>query len=173
VIFIVNDVECLKPINLSHFERLIAADPRVVQVSAAITQDTAQARIFPWMVDDGTECVRVVPHADFLFTLLDIPFIMQFGGFPASKGGWFYDWEFAWHAKRSSRLILVTPEALIRHNGEPQDGGDADVIREEKRAEAVRVYGNRYGGFPWADLRRDIRQSRSRGLGRVYRPQAS
>src|SRR5437899_1159493 len=82
LLFIVNDAECVTPVRIAHFERLIREDSRIVQVSAAITVDTDQARNYPWMVHEGCGKDRIVPNADFLISMLDTQFVSGFGGFP-------------------------------------------------------------------------------------------
>jgi len=170
LLFIANDVECVKPVRFSHLERLIANDDRVVQVSAAITGDTAQARIFPWMIDEGAERDRVVLHADLLLSILDVGFIESFHDFPLSKGGWYYDWELAYQARLQSKLILVADSCLIRHDGTPQDVTDAsaDDVRAEKRLEAQTIYRARYGGLPCHALQMEVVSGRDKWRGGIY-----
>src|SRR5690348_5537589 len=48
LLFIVNDIECTHEISFAYFEKLASSDQRIVQVSASITADSAQAKPFPW-----------------------------------------------------------------------------------------------------------------------------
>jgi len=139
--FVANDIELINVPNISRFETLADCDERIVLVGAAITPDTTQARAYPWMVRRSSNCDRVVPHSDFLCCLIRIPFVRQFGGFPPSKGGWGYDWEFASYARFQQRSILIADHAVIRHTS-PEPGDN-----EEKMLEMKAVYTQLYGDY--------------------------
>jgi GT2 family glycosyltransferase len=158
LLFIANDIRMVTPVRFYHFERAALSDPEIVQVSASITPDTSQARRFPWMVNSGTTMDRAVPHADLLLSLLDIRFIESFGGFPVSRGGWYFDWELAWHARKRSKKILITNSCVIWHDGTPQDrdGQAAECVRAYKRREAREVYRAKYGELPCHTFRMEV-----------------
>jgi hypothetical protein len=160
LLFIANDIKMVTPVRFCHFERTALSDAGIVQVSASITPDTSQARRFPWMVNLGTTVDRAVPHADLLVSLLDIRFIESFGGFPVSRGGWYFDWELAWHARKMSKKILIDDSCVILHDGTPQDrdGQAADSVRAYKRLEARDVYRARYGDLPCHDFEAEVRR---------------
>lgn len=154
VLFIVNDIDCLTPVLFDEFTATAQSDERIVHVSAAVSADTAQAKIFPWMINRGTG-TRLVKHADLLVSLLHLDFIAGFGGFPDSSGGWGYAWELAYHADRSSRRIVVTDACVVRHAGVPHCDRSEEV-RNQRRREAHEVYRAKYGRIPWAELRRSL-----------------
>lgn len=159
LLFLTNDVKCVTRMDVAHFEQVMENDSRIVQVSGAITPDTAQARAFPWMIDQGYGKDRVVPHADFLVSMLDTEFIASFDGFPSSRGGWGYAWEFAYHAQLQSRLIVVADSCVVWHDGTPQSEGNPDAVRAEKAEEARRVYGAKYGDLPGHRFQRAVTES--------------
>ncbi len=162
LMFIVNDVDFETPVLVSEYERRVDADPSIVQISAAITTDSAQALRFPWMIarDGGND--RTTGHADLLVSLLDLGFVEEFGGFPESKGGWGYPWELAYHADRHAKRIVVMDSCVVRHGGEPQ-AGQAQLVRSLKSQEAASVYRQKYGEVPWTALRARLEASAAAG----------
>ena len=151
LLFIANDIECRTPLYFSRFEEVALTDERIVLVSASISHDTTQARIFPWMVAGSTTDVRLVPQADFLVSLIDVNFVSSFGGFPPSKGGWGYCWEFAYHANLQSKNIAVLDDTVIYHDAAPREGDPAEIL-QQKAEEAQAVYRMKYGKIPWLRL---------------------
>lgn len=168
LLFVASDVECVTRIDFAHLEQLISDDARVAQISVAITPDSAQAHSFPWMTQAASGRVRVVPHADFFISIFDVAFIESFGGFPESRGGWYFDWELAYQAKRQSRLILVADSCVVRHDWLPQDD-QAAHRRAEKRREAERVYRAKYGDLRPQRFREAVSRRYWQFLGREYR----
>jgi hypothetical protein len=156
LLFIANDVECVTPVIFDRFLEVMNEDPGVVQVSAAITEDSRQAVPFPWMVARGDWRLRTVSQSDFLVSLIDLPFLAQFGGFPFSRGGWGYPWELAFHAKETGRRIVLLNRCIIRHEPDWKRADQDDEGRARKKRESLDVYKSKYGHIPWMSMRADL-----------------
>ncbi|QJB32203.1 hypothetical protein HF329_13050 [Chitinophaga oryzae] len=145
LLLIVNDVVPVTKIDIGYYEELLNRFPDVVQVSASITRNTAQAANYPWMIDAGSRENRVVPHADLLCCAIDIDFVENFGGFPPSRGGWGYDWEIAYHADLLKKKIVVCDFFKVKHihPDTPKTGPQ----HEDKYEELVRIYDAKYGSY--------------------------
>lgn len=152
LLFIVNDVSFRTALLVQEFERVVERSPNVVQVSATVTPEAAQASPFPWMVEQEGHGVRITGHADLLVSLLDLHFVESFGGFPDSRGGWGYSWELAYQASCHNRDIVVLDGCVVGHSGDPQ-AGVGPLVRSLKSQEATTVYRRKYGTIPWQGLR--------------------
>ena len=153
--FIANDIECLTPLRFSRFAEIVTTHPTVVHVSAALSRDSVQAAIFPWMITRNCTGARPVKHADLLVSCVDLDFLASFGDFPPSLGGWGYSWELAFHADRVGRTIMVLDDCVVRHvNSGPED--DRAMARKAKELEVARVYHQRYGCIPFLKWRREL-----------------
>jgi hypothetical protein len=158
LLFIANDVECVTPVVFDEFLGVMNQDPRIVQVSAAITEDSRQASPFPWMVARGGRTLRTVPQADLLVALVDLTFLARFGGFPVSRSGWGYPWELAFHARTNGRRIVLLNRCIIRHEADYGRSGKCGDSRADKGRESLEVYTSKYGCIPWGSLRTDLVQ---------------
>jgi hypothetical protein len=141
--FIVNDVTPASPIIIEQFEATFAANPEVVQLTAAVTNDSKpQADIYPWMVSQRRDEVRLIPHADLLCCMIRMKFIESFGAFPMSQTGWGYDWEIAHQARLQNLKIAVADWSIIEH----RDGDNSlgPTSRRNKIGEMLSVYKTRY-----------------------------
>jgi hypothetical protein len=145
--YVSNDIELIRTPSIKHFEALAVSDESIVLVGVSLTNDSYQASRYPWMVDNGGDPDRIVPHYDPVCCLIRISFVRAFGGFPRSLGGWGYDWEFASYARFRGRKILVSNTALVRHIGDPSLSQEALGINFSKFTEMVRVYDDIYGDY--------------------------
>lgn len=140
---IVNDIIPVTKIEVRNFELILTRYPEIVQLSASITKNSDQAAHYPWMIDRGKWETRLVPHSDILCCVLDVDFIQQFGGFPASKSGWGYDWEIAYQARLKNRKIVISDFFKIKHINDAEK--KAPCVSEEKHEELQKIYDARYG----------------------------
>jgi hypothetical protein len=138
--FIVNDIDMIRVPSIAHFEALATQDNSVVLVGASITQETGQAVPYPWMVNQGRNEDRVVPHCDALCCLFRLDFIRGFGGFPPSKSGWGYDLQFACFARFRDKKIIVSDTGMIHHAGDPKGTFLTRRKQGRKLAEMKKVY---------------------------------
>jgi hypothetical protein len=145
--FVSNDIELVREPSIEHFESVAASDPSAALVGVSITGDSAQARVYPWMINQGENGDRIVPHYDPLCCLIRIEFIRRFGGFPPSKGGWGYDWEMASYAKFRNLKIICSDTALIRHLGDRHLSYQALGNGFNKWEEMKQIYNQRYGDY--------------------------
>lgn len=141
--FICNDIQLIRVPNIEYFESLAARDESVVLVGAAITEDSHQAGIYPWMVNRRGKCDRISYHYDPLCCLIRISFIREFGGFPPSEGGWGYDWEFASYARFRRRKLIISDSAVIHHEGD----ASLSQANAKKWYEMRRIYDELYGDY--------------------------
>jgi hypothetical protein len=148
---VVNDIEPLTPIVIEQFERELAKDPSLVQVTASLTSDsTPQATIYPWMVVDPSQRLRSVPHSDLLCCIIRPGLIRSFDRFPPSRGGWGYDWEIA-HQARLQKLRIATADwCVVRHEDKVTAGNAAASSKCNKYGEMLTVYRSRYPQFEFA-----------------------
>jgi hypothetical protein len=145
LLYCANDVECLTPLVISEFEAVMMGDPEVVLVSSAVSEDSDQARGFPWMIGKPGRFLRRVRGADLLCCLIRTDFIESFGGLPPSKGGWGYCGEIAYQAKLQGKKILVNDRSVVRHvtGARWLQTPQGDFL--DKAQEARVVYRRRYG----------------------------
>ena len=140
-----NDVELLDPLVISNFERVVEHDPSAVVVTCALSDDSDQARTFPWMVRRPNSGLRRVRFADPICCLIRLDFLRGFGGFPPSVGGWGYSSEMAFHARRKDLGIYVDDSCAVRHEKGQAFLTTSDGVRVSKWREASEVYEKRYG----------------------------
>jgi len=145
VFYCANDVEILDPLVIADFEAVAERDPAVVVVSCALSEDTEQARSFPWMVRRPDSGLRRVRFADPICCLIRLDFLRAFGGFPPSHSGWGYSSEMAFHARRWKLKIYVDDRCVIRHRTSASVITTTDGAKVSKGREAVEVYARRYG----------------------------
>jgi len=143
--FCVSDLQFLDQLVIADFEAMMDADEGIAIVSCSLTPDTDQAAHFPWMTQREAGAVRQVRHADIICCLLRLSFIRSFGGFPPSVGGWGYDAEMAFHAKRAGKRILVSDRCAVRHVRVRHQVRLPDGRVIDKNEEEQRIYGARYG----------------------------
>ena len=141
--FIANDIVPLTRIEIAYFEEMLEKFPGIVQLSASITKNSDQGRHFPWMINQRASENRVAPHSDILCCALNIDFIERFGGFPFSRGGWGYDWEIAYQAKLSQKLIVISDYLKIKHINE--SGKQDEQSKLQKLRELQKIYDQKYG----------------------------
>lgn len=140
LLFITNDIKIKRHFHLPELEKILLQDDDVVQVSASLS-NTSDKSYYPWMYSSGRTGIRRVHHADFLFTFIRISFVEFFGGFPNSKSGWGYDWEFSYQAARHKRKILICDDLEIEHHARHE------VKNYWKSQELKQVYNRRYGDY--------------------------
>ena len=145
--FIANDVEPLSAIDISYFENLIASDPDIVQIGAAISPDSDKAKYYPWMIQQDDKQVRQVPHCDLLLGIIRLDFLESFGGFPQSISGYGYDFELAYQAKLQGKKILISDAHLYRHLFSSNKNKQAFGGNWNKNEEMREVYNKRYGDW--------------------------
>ena len=138
LLFITNDIRLLNKIYLKSLERIMFSNPDMVQLSVSLTPSSDKN--YPWMFNQGRNELREVHHSDFLFTLLRLSFIEDFGGFPDSKSGWGYDWEFGYHAHHRKKMIVISDQFLIEHLGNRENVS-------WKHEEMCKIYNAKYGDY--------------------------
>jgi len=125
-----------------------------VAVSAAVTEQSNQAILYPWMIQErhASQPCREVPHVDFLFTMLDLSFLDEIGGSPEysmyARG---FDLHFAYQAKLRNRKIYVYDAALIAHTRE----GSSSTVEStsfSRFAEMVTIFFDEYGLDGWMEF---------------------
>jgi hypothetical protein len=150
VLFVANDVVLQTPIRLQDFLEALRLHPKAVQISASVTRDSApQSDVYPWMVSQAAQGMRIVPHADLLCCLVQTEFIDTFGGFPQSKWGWGFDWEIAYQARLRNLDVGVLDSCVFVHQGADTNPVQNDTLNVEKRQEMHQVYSKRYGNCEW------------------------
>src|SRR5262245_38948338 len=162
VLIVMNDVELLTPLDISLFEKIMEADSRIVQLGSALTEDSLQSRVYPWMARLTQDQIRQVPLCDLLCCMLRLDFIEAFCNFPDSKSGWGYDVEIAYRAFENLKTIVICDWSLARHSDESRASRIALGSDFDKSKEMNEVYGQRFGS---PDLTLDAvwNQIRARG----------
>jgi Glycosyl transferase family 2/Bifunctional DNA primase/polymerase, N-terminal len=148
VLIVMNDLELLTPLDISSFEEILEADPGMVQIGPALTDDSPQARVYPWMARLTRNQIRRVPHCDLLCCMLRLDFIEAFCNFPDSKGGWGYDLEIAYQALERLKTVAICDWSLARHRGESRRSRMALGSDFDKLMEMEQVYGQRFRDSP-------------------------
>jgi hypothetical protein len=142
--FVANDICPQSPIDINRFECAMSDNRCVVQVGAAVTPTSDKANCYPWMVAQNGRDTRPVPHCDLLCCILRLSFIREFGGFPPSRSGWGYDWDIAYQAACRGRVVMISDLDIISHHGGDAGGVPVAGCEEDKRAEMLAVYADRY-----------------------------
>lgn len=137
LLFVTNDVILIDQIDLKALEEMIIYNQNIVQLSVSLTASSDKS-YYPWMINKGKNEIREVCHSDFIFTIIRLSFIEEFGGFPYSKSGWGYDWEFSYHARLKNKKIIINDRVRVEHKGK-------DENMAWKRKELSEVYNKIYG----------------------------
>jgi hypothetical protein len=137
---LMNDVEPLTPLDIRFFQDVMDARQDVVQISPAVATPSG----YPWMMWRRGGALREVPHSDIFCSVFRLDFIRAFGGFPASRGAWGYDWELAYQARRQGKAILMSDSHVVAHTTRVQS--EAGTMAE-RDVEMRVTYGRRYTDF--------------------------
>ncbi|TKG94393.1 hypothetical protein EYV94_14030 [Puteibacter caeruleilacunae] len=142
LLFITNDIVPITKIDFELMANVMMYNDGVALVSPSLSLDSDKP-YYPWMTCQKKGENRVVPHADFLCCLFDTQIIDSFGGFPDSRSGWGYDWEFAYHSRSQNKRMVVCDSMIIKHLEENLN----PIIEMQKQIELKRIYDQRYGDY--------------------------
>ena len=150
VLLVMNDVVPQTPIMLQDFLESLRLHPNAVQISASVTGNSRpQSDVYPWMVSQSLQGLRLVPHADLLCCLVQTKFIETFGGFPHSKWGWGFDWEIAYQACQRDFRVGILDSCVVEHRDAHNNPATNEALHAEKRQEMHQLYAMRYGHNEW------------------------
>jgi GT2 family glycosyltransferase len=147
LMFFTNDIIFTADVNIAAMESIMDSNSDVVQIGASVTNNSTQAKSYPWMIRQNGTTPRVVPHCDLICSMLRLSFIEEFGGFPPSLSGWGYDWELAYQAKSKGYRVLVDDSCCVRHSEYKGELRCEDGRIIDKQLELEAIYNQRYGHY--------------------------